>query len=100
MTFTAASIAARQSSAEAEAETETTALEFGLRTLKVLPDEAGTAWPSMNNGTKAIDLPLPATCESMAPKPHVSYVLLAEFDIDVGPTLSRQLPWPTGVDQQ
>ncbi|EJD37908.1 spindle pole body interacting protein [Auricularia subglabra TFB-10046 SS5] len=36
----------------------------------------------------------------MGRRKNVSYVLLAEFDIDVGTTLSRQLPWPTGVDPQ
>ncbi|KZV91708.1 spindle pole body interacting protein [Exidia glandulosa HHB12029] len=36
----------------------------------------------------------------MGRRKNVSYILLAEFDIDRGTTLSRQLPWPTGVDQQ
>jgi len=29
---------------------------------------------------------------------HVSFVLLAEFDIDTGANLTRQFPQPLGVD--
>ncbi|KAG8907144.1 hypothetical protein FRB99_005252 [Tulasnella sp. 403] len=31
---------------------------------------------------------------------HVSFVLLAEFDIDQGSVLSHEYPYPTGVDEQ
>lgn len=30
----------------------------------------------------------------------VHFVLLAEFDIDTGATLSNQYPYPTGTDEQ
>lgn len=30
----------------------------------------------------------------------VSYVLLAEFDIDQGATLAHSYPFPTGTDEQ
>jgi hypothetical protein len=33
-------------------------------------------------------------------KQHVSFVLLAEFDIDQGALLSRQFPTPLGADEQ
>lgn len=33
-------------------------------------------------------------------QPHVSYVLLAEFDIDEGSILKHQYPAATGVDEQ
>lgn len=31
---------------------------------------------------------------------HVSFILLAEFDIDQGSILSHQYPYPTGMDEQ
>lgn len=31
--------------------------------------------------------------------PLASYVFLAEFDIDVGPTLAKQFPLPIGVQE-
>ncbi|KDQ14075.1 hypothetical protein BOTBODRAFT_33187 [Botryobasidium botryosum FD-172 SS1] len=31
---------------------------------------------------------------------HVSFILLAEFDIDQGSVLARQYPFPTGTDEQ
>lgn len=30
----------------------------------------------------------------------VHFVLLAEFDIDLGSTISQQYPYPTGTDEQ
>jgi hypothetical protein len=31
---------------------------------------------------------------------HVSFVLLAEFDINQGSVLAHQYPYPTGIDEQ
>ncbi|CCA78058.1 hypothetical protein PIIN_01734 [Serendipita indica DSM 11827] len=33
-------------------------------------------------------------------RPHVAYVLVADFDIDTGSVLSHQYPCPTGTDEQ
>ena len=30
---------------------------------------------------------------------HVSYILLAEFDIDQGSQIAREFPWPTGIEE-
>jgi len=50
----------------------------------------------------ACPYPLRSACApfAMGRFSNVSYILLAEFDIDAGSLLSRQLPWPTGVDPQ
>ena len=38
--------------------------------------------------------------EPESPVQHVSFILLAEFDIDQGSVLARQYPFPTGTDEQ
>jgi hypothetical protein len=36
----------------------------------------------------------------MSPHQHVQYILLAEFDIDKGASLTYQYPNETGTDEQ
>ena len=44
--------------------------------------------------------PAPVAVEEPIPSKNVEYVLVAEFDIDKGSTITFQYPEPTGEDTQ
>ena len=46
------------------------------------------------------DIDLDAHDEHVEGEEGVHFVLLAEFDIDAGATLSHQYPYPTGTEEQ
>jgi hypothetical protein len=76
-----------------------------------LPSETATATGSTSQSQRRNSLPdlerlalLDGTEDEDGGGSHgedsVHFVLLAEFDIDAGATLSHQYPYPTGTDEQ